>query len=196
MTKTEARNAGTEQGIRFAETFTNEQLVGDLDAQRDNIRSAAGSAAVGPVMRFRSVDSGMAVEFVDAFVRAANQRFLGRAHELPEVKARLRHQALVWALESMLRGAKDDVDKFAARFAEDPCYAFEWADAAMEAAAKQWVATRLQTVLEANGVDAVFEEARREALRGARYPSRSTSQPSNLMAQYKAAAYAEFAGRE
>lgn len=92
----------------------------------------------------------------------------------------------------MAESAGMELEKFKTRFEEDAFYAFEWADNAMQAAARQMVYRAAAAYLERGITEAALkEQALNEALRIAKYPPRSTSVPSNMMAQYKGAAWAD-----
>jgi hypothetical protein len=193
MTKTEARNLGTEHGVCFANTLSNEQLLADVAGLV--LKSRANEWAVTQA-GFRSTETGNAPSYIDAFLNAAILRYNGRRAELPEVKAEMRRKAVEWKLESLLSGADDDLQKWAVSFAENPQYAFEWADRAIQAAARKDVALRLKSIIEApehGGHEAALKYAVDQALRGARWPSHSTSGVSNLAKEAVTAAYADFA---
>lgn len=201
MTKTEAKNLGTDAGIAFANTRSTNELLQDLDAHRVDIKDRAIFEALNNG-GFRTVDSPNAIAFIDAFISACGSRFIGRRNELPEVKAQ---QLVRWTtrhIERELEGAKATCAQFADEFAKNPSYAFRWAERAMTAAATLDVYARIQYGLTHDGdnvVDVTAEaivtmhaECTREALRGARNPSRSTSQVSNVMEDAKTSAMAEF----
>ena len=77
-------------------------------------------------------------------------------------------------------------------FDNNPASAFEWAREAMEAAAKAEVLGKvLQLTLDLGPVKAL-RYATEEALRGARWPTRSTSGPANIMGEARTSAWAEF----
>ena len=98
----------------------------------------------------------------------------------------------------LARAIESDTDTLAAweeKFKNNAAYAFEWADGAMRAAARRNVYLGLLGLFEAETpipYAQVAAIAQREALRVARHPSSSTSQPSNLMTTYTGSAYAEF----
>lgn len=77
--------------------------------------------------------------------------------------------------------------------AKNPVHAFEWADAAFTAAARHEVMTNSLRHLDTTTgtLETLKAAAMHRALRGARYPARSTSPSSRIMAQETAAAWAE-----
>jgi len=91
---------------------------------------------------------------------------------------------------SAVRGA---LSKFEENFKSNPAYAFEWAQNAMEAAARFEVALTLKawTELPEYKPEAALSEIKRLVLRGARWPERSTSPVSNAMSADRTAAWAE-----
>lgn len=112
-------------------------------------------------------------------------------------------------IRTQLSSTEHTLLKFAEKLQEDPCYAFEWADRSMIAAAERWVALSVQAWMQPNEaeqadletpaalkqaarMDRILDEVTKQVLRDAANPSHSTSMPSNLMAQYKTAAFAEF----
>lgn len=200
MTKTESIDLAIECAAgcldSILEVGTDEQKAGLIKALEANIKEEATNRACVILTDLKAKGSRLnGPAFVQQFAKSFTQRVENLFNNLPDVKAENRRTAFHWTLESMIRSAKEDVTAFAAKFAENPCSAFEWADGAMEAAAKLDVATRIKSVFEAEGREVAVNVAQIEALRGARYPSHSTSQAANAMAQYKTAAYAEFAGR-
>jgi hypothetical protein len=192
MTKQEAKDTGTNRGIAFANLFTDETLRADLDATRDDIKDKARDAAVDA--GFRSVDSANAVAFIDAFVHAANMRFIGRRNELPDVRENQRVEWVDRVLRRGLDDAKATIAKFKANLDENPAYAFEWGTDAITAAATLDVYTQLVEVFAKTDVATTVKEAREAVMRGARYDvlPRSTSPTSNLVNAAKVAAFANF----
>lgn len=83
----------------------------------------------------------------------------------------------------------ESTTKYLAKFAEDlaksPSYTLQWSHDAFRYAAKNLVWSQIQVACLQEDVtlDHVIDEARRNALRGAMYPERSTSVVSNLMSQ-------------
>ncbi len=222
MTKTDAKNLGSEHGINYANTLNDERLMADLEGvayyqsietngdtpvtNRADIKMAAHVAAVRSIPfggGFRTVDSVNAVAYVESFVQSASMRFLGRRNELPGVKGQ---QLVRWTtrhIDREIEQAKAQCATFAEEFGKNPCYAFSWGERAMIAAAKLDIYTRiLYSLMRGEGdstVDVTPEAivtlhkcCMREALRGAKNPSRSTSQTSNLIDDAKTSAYAEF----
>jgi len=104
--------------------------------------------------------------------------------------------------------AEKEMETFKKRLAEHPSYAFEWGTGAVEAAAQLevfksvlvWLiggsdnlgdrAEGEQEFTEEQVLADVLKEVRREVLRRSRYVPSSTSQMSNIIEQYKLAAWA------
>jgi hypothetical protein len=137
----------------------------------------------------------VAATFVEEFTRAFGYAMRRAYQDLPDVKAAAQLRWFEHRLEMADKDADAVLEKFKTSLADDPCYAFEWAGSAIEAAAKKHVVARLRAVLrhEAGGLTAAREFALENALRGARSQSHSTSGVSNLANEAKTAAYAEFA---
>lgn len=119
------------------------------------------------------------------------------ADPTPEELAAGRREWLRRRLEEMKRGSAGAIESFRAKLEQNPLYAFEWADRAIDAAAELEAGTRLMAVLDndkhATDTDAVnvtIKMAREEAMRGARWPSRSTSPVSNAAKAALVSAYA------
>jgi hypothetical protein len=75
---------------------------------------------------------------------------------------------------------------------EDPANALSWSLDAFEHAGRLRVLTVVKSALEkGRPIEVVLAHCRKEALRGAVHPRRSTSQTDNLMAQYITAAWAD-----
>lgn len=135
----------------------------------------------------------------------------------PEELAQRKIERFVWKLWNEQRDAQDTIGKFAARLANDPAYAFEWGDAAAEAAARLRVVRTMANIaagatdadgqlstdadgpilpgVTVEGIDKALAWAKEQAMRSARYPSRSTSVMSNVMHVNMGAAWAEYADR-
>jgi hypothetical protein len=102
---------------------------------------------------------------------------------------------LLRRLSGELASAASELARFQERFAQDPAHAFEWADAAVEAAAKVEVLGRARGFVEADD----FEDKRggwlaihRNALLvGAKWPRHSTGQVSNLLDRFRLSATAQ-----
>jgi hypothetical protein len=101
------------------------------------------------------------------------------------------------SLTVLIRIHKEALDKWAAKFAQNPAYAMKWAGEAFEDAAKHAVATEVLCAIEQQGVaiDLVRRHAENQALKGARYPERSTSPSANEAARCETAAWAEMLER-
>jgi hypothetical protein len=194
MKKNEAIEAGKTDG---RETFELMHRTGMLairaDVDFDFVREIAAGKALEAVTRIpgRSADAYQE-PFVTAFVSAARE-----VHgNLPEVKAERRLRWLQRHVDERIKGAQEAVAAFAKRLADNPLNAFEWGTDAVKDAAYLHVYTQLQQLMTEKGIDAVVEVARVEALRYVRYGHHSTSPMSNLAAEFKAAAFAEFADRD
>lgn len=98
---------------------------------------------------------------------------------------------LRWA-ESAINSWQENLKKFTADLASDPCYAFSWSLSKFEAAAENEVAHTIRHAYK-NGSTAeeTQDELTKEALRLAAHPARSTSPTSNLMEQCRAAALSQ-----
>jgi hypothetical protein len=192
MTKTQATDMGSKHGEMYATAMTDDALRATYEGAVEDFRHAANTRCFDTGVR--SIESPNAIAYIDAFRQAAIRTYNARRNELPDVKAANRLEEFQHAIIWMMSSAQSALEQFKTRFAEDPFYAFEWADGAMEAAAKAYVAKTIQAWMERtnNDIDAVQNEILKAMHQGARCPSRSTSQPSNLMAQYKTAAFAEF----
>lgn len=96
----------------------------------------------------------------------------------------LKEQAME-RLDWRLQSTEEPLATFQKRFAENPAYAFSWADAAFEAAALRAEVQRCQSVLEKVGdVQKLVSELRSQVMRGAQSLPRSTSGASNEMGRY------------
>ncbi len=97
-------------------------------------------------------------------------------------------------LKSRLEMTEPALQSFAIKLQDDPAYAFEWADDAMRAAAAvKVIKSCLVAFTEGSAPTDVAQACTTRALHAARYPRCSTSQPSNIMQSYEAAAFAEYA---
>lgn len=88
--------------------------------------------------------------------------------------------------------------EFSKRLAENPASAMSWADSAFEAAAKVQVFRQVADLVAENAqmtdeelVERLTKAIKNEVMRGARFPSRSTSTSSNMMATCLLAAWAD-----
>ncbi len=102
-------------------------------------------------------------------------------------------QRLIEDLETSLKYARENLNKFVESFQKDPSYALRWSDHTFTTAAKVDVyGTVLSWLLNDEvTMEQIISEIKSQALRGAMYPEHSTSIPSNLMATYKTQAWAE-----
>lgn len=116
----------------------------------------------------------------------------------PEELATRRRAWLHRRLNEMVTGAVNEINSFRAKLDENPLYAFEWADRAIDAAGAMDAGKRLLLVLtsekhktDEEAVAVTMKLAAQEATRGARWPSRSTSPVSNVAKAAVTSAYAE-----
>ena len=106
-------------------------------------------------------------------------------------------QELIAELTSTKKYAEGRIAKFQEKLADDPAYAFSWADGAMSAAAEAKVCEFVLAVLENEEVtvEHVRKEATAMTMRAARYPASSSSEVSNAMERKIGAAWAELLDR-
>ena len=102
---------------------------------------------------------------------------------------------LIRAIDYCLELAGEKLAKFAEDFRENPAYAFDWGDAAVEAAARKKVYSHARRMLsrsdEPVSPQDLLAAYRRDMLTAAQYPTRSTSPMSNALKQAELAAIAE-----
>lgn len=102
----------------------------------------------------------------------------------------------VWTLESFqnsLKCAQERLAKWTARVAENPAYAFQWADSAFGDAAVVKVYTQYLGIAERKGLYFAMDAARDQLIREFTSTSRSTSPSSNLMNDHVREVLASFA---
>ena len=106
-------------------------------------------------------------------------------------------QELIAELTSTKKYAEGRIAKFQEKLADDPAYAFSWADGAMSAAAEAKVCEFVLAVLENEEVtvEHVRKEATAMTMRAARYPASSSSEVSNAMERKIGAAWAKLLDR-
>lgn len=94
-------------------------------------------------------------------------------------------EALLQEANWEIEGATDAIEKFTAKIAKDPAYAFEWSSDAFKNAAKLRVFTTIKSYCEKDKatLESIVKEVQQTVLRGAMYPERSTSVQSNVMKQ-------------
>lgn len=189
MNKTQATDLGRAAGLKQAEAMMNETFLREVTPEQIEAKADEYATFHCAEAKIRSII--YSASYKGAFLSV----YRNRRSELPEVVAERRLSYLTHRLADMIASGEDTIDKFKEKLTANPAYAFEWAQGAIEAAAKLDVAIRLQGILthENGGFDAVMKNALREALRGARNPSHSTSTVSNLVDEAKTAAYAEIA---
>jgi hypothetical protein len=105
-------------------------------------------------------------------------------------------EALRRRMESDLRQAERQLEDFRAKLAEDPFYAFGWADGAFLAAARRQVLSRYAAWMDleekAPALAELVAELRRDLTSKAQYVhNRSTGQSSNRLADCELGATAE-----
>lgn len=98
-------------------------------------------------------------------------------------------------LQSVIETAESQTTKWAERFAANPADAFEWADDALQAAARLELARGVLAAMD-RPENPLSEEGLRDYLTSqvlakARYSERSSSRTSNMMARERLAAMAE-----
>lgn len=128
-----------------------------------------------------------------AAARGSWEQFCDRAYTkdsgLSEEEMRLAYVAR--RMKNQLQSAEGVLADFAEKLAEDPSYALSWGMRSFEAAAERYVSLLVKSyVVSGATYDDLKSMATKEALRGARFPERSTSVTSNLMAQCTTAAWA------
>ena len=107
--------------------------------------------------------------------------------------------AFMARLQSRIEVNTLNLAEWAHKFAADPLYQLRWADGTFAAAATNKVALEALAILNrpATGerpavtLAQLRKHVQAQALRGARYPERSTSASANLAHQCETAAYAE-----
>lgn len=102
-------------------------------------------------------------------------------------------EKLAYSLQVRVEGAQTVLERFKENFAKDPSYALEWGFEAFKNAATVEVCTAMLSYLERPEatIEAIRAYLTKQALRGARNPSFSTSPTSNLMAQLRTSEEAE-----
>lgn len=96
-----------------------------------------------------------------------------------------------WAARER-RAAEEQIESFKVTLAEHPADAFAWADRVAAAAARLAMLAEIEGARAAGQpVAFLIEHARKEVLRMARYPGRSTGPMHNLMGQLALQSWAE-----
>lgn len=194
MNREDAIKSAQVTGTGQAERLLN---LGTLDAALDRIDAVqyAQSFANEFMDTLRGVTATSRGVARDAYVRAFVDAQQLAHNALPEVKAAYMNESIAWHIEAALRGTASDIKKFKEAFDGDPEYAFRWADKAMDAAAVQNVYLRIKGAVDRKdcSLDQLLKNVTDEALRGAEFPSSSTSSASNYMAKASTSAYAQFA---
>ena len=102
-------------------------------------------------------------------------------------------QEFVSWLEGKAQAANETMEKFKSRINDNPAYAFEWGDSAIEAAAWLEQTKRFTQAILNAGLDNEFnfehalEVLKRDLRTSTRYVQRSTCQSDNLLSQYRRA---------
>ena len=111
-----------------------------------------------------------------------------------EAKKLLPIDFMNYTLNETLEHTPDKIEKFIKDLAKDPYYAFDWAQEAMEAAAKLRVAKEVKHHLDSGvSVADLHKRVQSQVIQSARFVKQSTSPVSNLLARYLNAAWAEIA---
>jgi hypothetical protein len=191
MTKNEAIDAGRKAGQVQAEAMMNEVYL-----REKNDNEAANDSVAYANMHCADAKIRSSV-YHDAYKAAFMQVYRNRHANLPEVKAENRKRSIDYTLRNLIEDADRNIADWTERLAKNPCDAFEWSDGAMQRAAEKEVALHLKAIVESEkgGIDQAVAYAVEQALRGARWPSHSTSTITNVMAEFKTAAFAEFAAK-
>ena len=89
-----------------------------------------------------------------------------------------------------------ELEKFKVEFAKNPAYAMKWAEGVFKLAAENEIYAKILKCFEINGVkksvvDSLIKQFTSEVMQEIRYPTRSTSPTSNLMAQAEATVKSE-----
>jgi len=99
---------------------------------------------------------------------------------------------------SNVASGEKELEKFAKNLQERPDYALEWGDKAFHDAAKVFVYKQVAELVAATDnltdeqmLERLTKVIQSEIVRGARFPSRSSSHCTNLMATYKLAVWAD-----
>jgi hypothetical protein len=117
----------------------------------------------------------------------------------PEEIDAKRERTMRRTIQDSFTNSKHEFESFKKNFEKSPVYAFTYStDRCMQAAAKYEVAAMVESILNSDkgGLEAAISEARHRALRGAVYPSFSTSPTSNLVEMFRTQAWAEFVARD
>jgi hypothetical protein len=114
-----------------------------------------------------------------------------QAHAEDADKLHRRFMNTVEWLEREMAGDQKHVDEFREYLKQNPAYHFEWADSVVESSARIEVNQEFLNWYRAKGPWAADKYATSKALSLARNPSRSTSQCHNLVALYRASAWAK-----
>ncbi len=205
MTKNEAIELGKQAGAAAAELMDEAAVREDADTMR--VRAcmtldANGRLFVGGT---KVQADAFRAAYIEAFLRAGRARY----YDLPDVTAAMVLRSVMRWIDGAIELADKVIAQHIADLSKNPLYAMEWSDRVFEAAAQKDAAIRLRIIVTREhdgqpvttgtdsdfGVAAAVREATRAAMRGAQYPSRSTSQPSNLAKEYVTKAFAEFATR-
>lgn len=190
MTKHEAITKGEIAGR--SEWQLTADKTGPLAMQREDVKRFAEQTAsamepAGPrAVRFA---------YVEAFVTSYMREWQKAYNDQPAVREQRLKEMVERRIQSLIDGwNRDTRDHFVTSLDADPAYTFEWADNAIRYAVHRGVGLRLKAILEhpEGGVRAVINEAKDSALRGARWPSQSTSALTNFCKLQETAAYADF----
>ena len=187
MTKQEAAWLGTREGATAGAKYVEDVEHLRIDAQlvKATVNTLAYDLPMRPVSRIPA--EAFHVAFVNEFMAVWTRHY----NTLPEVVEARRLDKLRRTIDSTSREADGKIERFTSNLRTNPAYAFEWSDTAFQAAATLDVNARVTNMLNSDlTIDAVQKELIHEVVTGSRHPSHSTSQPSNLMQQYKLAVLA------
>lgn len=94
-------------------------------------------------------------------------------------------------LEFRAQFSENMVERWQADLAKNASHAFEWSNEVAVAAHTAWVLRQAHDLLGNYGPAALLKAANYEVMRGARWPSHSTSPSANVAAEAKTAAWAD-----
>lgn len=172
--------------------------VGDefqMDQDGQTYRKQSPRKAINTIQRNQSAYNGFAV-------RAHQVVTITTPDPTPEELAAQRLKVLNWTLECIadrgVHAQNEFHEKIGGKTLDGWHGAFTWGgtiEKQMNAAAQYEVATKAREILNhaEGGIDALVKHATDKAMKYARYNSHSTSPVSNLIEEYRAAAWAEVA---
>lgn len=102
-------------------------------------------------------------------------------------------ERVVSFLSDRIKSAESKVARWARDLTDDPAMAFEWAEEVIAAAADLKVVRRVVGIIQEKGIEVARGYALKEAIRGARWPHKSTSAVANATLHEVTAAWADVA---